>query len=511
MNSVTVGAAPASVAYDSGKGETFVANTNSGNVSVISDAAGTVVASIAVGSFPYGVAYDSARNEIFVANTGSDNVSVISDATNRVVASVALSAGDWPTGIVYDSGIGAVFVANAGSDSIAEISTAANAVNNTLSMGTGSVPFGLAYDSGLGQIFVSLRGTGHVAVVVDTSLAMATIPVGQTPTGVAYDAARSEIYVANNGSNTVSVIADGNDSIVATIPVDSHPLGIAYAPGSGELAVTYTQSILSTTYGMLGVIADGNHTVVQSVGLYGSGNPVSVAYDSARKGWYVADSALDLLMVVARGYPVTFTETGLPAGTQWLLWFNGTSGFGPIRDETASTGSTTVVVASNGTYAFAVPGTRGFASSPASGSITVAGAAVSQSITFSFLYAVTFTETGLPAGTNWSVALTGTVKSSSTASIVFSEANGSYTFGVGAVSGYAASPGSGNFAVNGTAASQAISFAPSSSGTDTVLLIGIALVAAVVVIAVAVLLMRRRRKVPPQPGTPPTEPGAPPS
>jgi YVTN family beta-propeller protein len=38
------------VAYDSGKGEVFVTNSYSGNVSVISDANNTVVASIPVGT-----------------------------------------------------------------------------------------------------------------------------------------------------------------------------------------------------------------------------------------------------------------------------------------------------------------------------------------------------------------------------------------------------------------------------------------------------------------------------
>ena len=43
-------AGPHGVVYDSGKGEVFVANFNSFNVSVISDATNTVVASIPVGS-----------------------------------------------------------------------------------------------------------------------------------------------------------------------------------------------------------------------------------------------------------------------------------------------------------------------------------------------------------------------------------------------------------------------------------------------------------------------------
>ncbi len=512
LNSARVGLAPTSVAYDSGTGETFVVNSNSNNVSVIEDASSTVVANITVGSAPYGAAYDSARHEVFVTNLGSDNVSVISDLTNRVVATVALSMGDWPSGIVYDSGIGALFTANSGSNSVSEISDSTNAVNNTISTGMGSVPLGIAYDSGLGQIFVSLRGTGRVMVIVDTTLATATIVVGPTPSGVAYDAARSEVYVANNGSNTVSVIADVNDTVVATIPVGSNPMGVAYAAGFGEVAVTYTQSIAMTTYGMLGVIADNNHTVVQSVGLYSDGNPVAVSYDSLRKGWFVADSALDAVFVVAPGYPITYRETGLPPGTLWTLWFNGTNLFGRVRDSYASSTSTIVVTAANGTYTLEVPATSGYWPSPNRFLVIAGGPSNGPTIVFSRLYTVTFTETGLPAGMNWSVGLDGEVQSSTSTSLFFLETNGTYRFSALSASGDVPSPASGNVTVNGTAVSVALTFTPRPPApTNYTLLILAGAGAVVAVVVIAAVFMRRRRKAPPQSGTPPAEPGAPPS
>jgi YVTN family beta-propeller protein len=84
---IKVGSGPFGVAYDSGKGEVYVANSVSNTVSVISDATNTVVASVAVGSGPptggYGlldIAYDSAKGEIFAGNWNNNTVSVISDA-----------------------------------------------------------------------------------------------------------------------------------------------------------------------------------------------------------------------------------------------------------------------------------------------------------------------------------------------------------------------------------------------------------------------------------------------
>ena len=81
--------APEGMAYDSAKGEIFVATPGSAldlsnSVSVISDITNAVVANITVGIAPYGVAYDPAKGEVFVSNQGSDTLSVISDSGNQV-------------------------------------------------------------------------------------------------------------------------------------------------------------------------------------------------------------------------------------------------------------------------------------------------------------------------------------------------------------------------------------------------------------------------------------------
>ncbi len=55
---------------------------------MISDGTDAVVATMTVGATPYGLAYDSAKGEVFVANINSRAVSVISDSTNGVVAAV---------------------------------------------------------------------------------------------------------------------------------------------------------------------------------------------------------------------------------------------------------------------------------------------------------------------------------------------------------------------------------------------------------------------------------------
>lgn len=64
-------------------------------------------------------------------------------------------------------------------------------------------------------------------------------------------------------------------------------------------------------------------------------------------------------------------------------------------------------------------------------------------------YNVTFNETGLSTGTSWSVTLGGITSPSTGTSDVFKEANGTYTYTLGTVAGYTATPTNGTVVVNG--------------------------------------------------------------
>ena len=85
----------------------FVANYGANTVSVISDTTDKAITNVSVGVYPEAVAYDSAKGEIFVASGTSrtaGTVTVISDATNTVVATVHV--GNFPRAIAYDSANG---------------------------------------------------------------------------------------------------------------------------------------------------------------------------------------------------------------------------------------------------------------------------------------------------------------------------------------------------------------------------------------------------------------------
>jgi hypothetical protein len=130
------------------------------------------------------------------------------------------------------------------------------------------------------------------------------------------------------------------------------------------------------------------------------------------------------------------------------------------------------------------------------------------------LYGVTFTRSGLPDGTIWSVTLNGSILSSAGPTINFREPNGTLAFTVGKTGGYIPRPSNGTISVSGSSILQAVTFSkdPNSSPTGPggkggflgiqistwtlILAIPIGLILAGVVWSV---LGKRRRSVPPRP------------
>ncbi|MFG1555109.1 MAG: protease pro-enzyme activation domain-containing protein [Thermoplasmataceae archaeon] len=155
-------------------------------------------------------------------------------------------------------------------------------------------------------------------------------------------------------------------------------------------------------------------------------------------------------------YPVTFTESGLPSGTSWSVTFNG---------QTSSSTSTTVSFSAvDGTYSYTIGAVSGYTSSPSSGSVTVNGASAGVNIAFTQdKYPVTFTESGLPSGTSWSVTFNGQTSSSTSTTVSFSAVDGTYSYTIGAVSGYTSSPSSGSVTVNGASAGVSIAFSATTT------------------------------------------------
>jgi hypothetical protein len=199
-----------------------------------------------------------------------------------------------------------------------------------------------------------------------------------------------------------------------------------------------------------------NATIPSSVGTFDSATNTLTIVGPGANVYSAAPSIgypwVDFRPFAPSSYNVTFTEGGLPAGTSWSATLNGIT--------LSSVTSSITFSEANGTYAFTVAPVSGYTPAPSGGSLTVSGAPVVQPIVFTpaATYTVTFSESGLPTGTSWSVTLNGTTQSSTSSSIGFNETNGTYSFSVAPITGYSANPSSGSVAVAGMPVSRAIVF-----------------------------------------------------
>jgi hypothetical protein len=207
-------------------------------------------------------------------------------------------------------------------------------------------------------------------------------------------------------------------------------------------------------------------------------------------------------------FTVTFSEKGLPFGTPWSVVLGGTS----------ASSSTTLVTFSmpDGTYSYTIPAVPGWTAANLAGNVTVSGARVTVVVVWERAYPVTFTETGLPSGTFWSVTLNGETLRASTTAISFSEATGTYTYTVGTVPGYTPTPGSGTVNVTGAPREVKVAFGAGSPGGRTsppgsILglpgaegyeVLGGVLAAVLAGLTVAVWKVQRDRRDPPGPPSP---------
>ena len=255
-----------------------------------------------------------------------------------------------------------------------------------------------------------------------------------------------------------SVILDGsvatvNITFAAVTPVTFRAAGL---PNPTVWQVTVDGTTRSTSSGSIS-LPESNGTYDYTLG--------QVA------GWTTANFTGSFL--VARGpvpmvenwtqvsYPVIFTETGSPSGEAWSVNVTG--------NLPASTNAVALTLnESNATYSYSVSSaSRTY--TPPGGTFDIHGLGVEESVIFVLLtYPVTFTEVGLRSGTLWSVALNGSLSATTATAITFVEPNGTYPFSLDGVTGYSASPLTGNVTVSGGVATQTVLFANFPAETFTV-------------------------------------------
>lgn len=146
-----------------------------------------------------------------------------------------------------------------------------------------------------------------------------------------------------------------------------------------------------------------------------------------------SDLTLPILEFFAENYSVSFEETGMPVAAGGGVDFDsmGVTPFGPG-------GTLTFSELANGTYNYTVANASGYSlvSTTPGSPLTLDGENLSVTVTFEASYNVTFSESGLPVGSTWSVTVNGGTMNTTSPTLTFSEGNGTFPYSIEDIAGW---------------------------------------------------------------------------
>jgi YVTN family beta-propeller protein len=424
------GPAPGALALDPTNWTVYVANSGSSNVSVISIGEGAVASSVPVGATPVAVVVDPGNHDIYVANQGSGTVSIISAATGVPTVINTIPVGPGPDGLAVDGLNNDVFVAVTGSTNVTVISEKTNTVVKKIQVGTAPGANGaIAYDPTSKDVFVANEGSNNVSVIGGKNLTpFASIPVGSGPSGVAVDPAAKELFVANRLSDNVTVIQTNSTHVLANVPVGSEPAT------DGAIGIDTTHGLVYVANG-----GSGNVTLLSAATRHAVGTvtvgaiPDAVGIDPMTGEVFVANQGPSTVSAFIIS-EVTFRAVGLPAASTWSVGV-GTPAVVRTNTTVRAKGLVEYFVPTGPVY-YNVTAPKGYAvskvtgpSAPGQHRLNVTTATATYVLHFGPLESLTFTEKGLPAGSDWAVSITSALHTGGPAA----QSNASTTSGIGFV------------------------------------------------------------------------------
>lgn len=408
------------------------------NVTEISTTTNTTVGRTPLQDLPIGEVYSARHHAVYVYDGGSGDVYAINDTTDRIEqrafvgyspSGVACPGEYVCQGIAYDPVHDTIWVDfyNFVHYGVSVVNASSFSVTNVTWGGdTEQAYAGIAIDTQDSRAFVAEFDAASLAVFNTSSDAPEpAIPVGSEPFGVVYDPVHDRIYVSNFESGNVSVVNSSTRAQVASVPIGGIPTDEAYDPDNHEVYVSNSGPTNNLT-----AISTRLDRTVANISLHATGIPAGVAYDPT-------DDAIE----------VDLSGSSPFYGNMSIVNATSQAFEGQVEVGSISVGGAVV-------YDPAVH--RSFVTGYLPGTISVVALGPGRSTE----YPVTFSETGLPQETPWTVTLGGTPKTESTADILFSEPNGSHAFTVGSVPGYVANVTHGTLRVSGGPNGWAIVFSP---------------------------------------------------
>jgi YVTN family beta-propeller protein len=343
ISTIDVGDFPTGTVLDPEDGHLFVDNANSNNLSVISTATDSVVATIPLqGSAPV---FDSSDSEVYVTGPGCCNVSAINTSTNLVMATIPTGevAGDYPAlnpfngTLYYPSYSGKIWVIAPSNNSVVGTVNASQenskllfdpynldlyvplypahvmavfnssnygevtAINLTGASGTPAV------DPANGRIYAALGYPSENLSIIDasTNKVIDTLSVCEDHDTPVYDSATGGMLVPCDGA---SPLGPGNLTVVSTSSdlVVTH-VGVGFAPDSPVLDGDSGDFYVPNSDGTVTILSGSTYHVLDTLQL--NALIAAVTYAPANGRIYVTDAAGNRVLVIG--------QTTGPQGAGW--------------------------------------------------------------------------------------------------------------------------------------------------------------------------------------------------
>jgi PQQ-dependent catabolism-associated beta-propeller protein len=205
----------------------FIANEDTGTLTVVGIASGAIDATVPVGKEPEGVRVTPDGRWIVVTSESGNAIYVIDARTLKMVKSVPV--GKRPRDVAFASDGRTVYISGEFDASLytTTIPDSGDAAK-LLQLRAEARPMGVIADAAHKRLFVSTGRGGTIAVVsLEGGAKLVTeIQVGARPWGIALSHDGKRLYTANGSSNDVTIIDTTTLQVVKKVAVGKSPWGV---------------------------------------------------------------------------------------------------------------------------------------------------------------------------------------------------------------------------------------------------------------------------------------------
>lgn len=452
-------------------GDLYCTDLTANDVDIVDTTTNTLIGNLSAGlAGPEGIGYDPASQVLYVSAGAPAGMLGYSLPSGGLVQQIPFFVE--PYGVAVDTPTGNIFVANQSSNfygytGVIELSTKGPSIVKNIPLGTVSQ---LMYDATNNEVYALVVDKnipafyGVVAIDGTTGAVGAAVSLGNNlPETITYNPTSNTLYVGSN-ADTVVVIDAATNAILTNVSVPGLPSGAVYDPVNGYV---YVSESASTNTDNISVINSATNTLVTNI-VVPSLMGVGIVYDPVNQLIYAPTLTSGMLTVNTTTDTVGATYTFPYGDTGYFPLYDPVNGEIYITDAPSNT--VLVYNTTINTVVGLVPvgDNPVFLSESTSGSTIYVTDQLSASVSVISLapqpvYTLSFTQSTLPAGSNWSVTIGGVTHSTTGTTVAFSLVNGTYAYAVNPPVGYIATPSSGSTTLLGTASTVSVSFTAGST------------------------------------------------